>query len=56
MDAIASTDADDLIWRYTDQTYRLARGYGKEVRDKWEKLREEKALEEYERDDLKETF
>ncbi len=53
---IARTDDDDLIWRYTDQSYRLARGYSKDVRDKWEKLRAERDLSEYEKDDLKETF
>ena len=53
---IASTDDDDLIWRYTDQTYRLARGYSKDVREKWEHLRARKDIDEYEKDDLKETF
>ncbi len=53
---IAATDDDDLIWRYTDQTYRLARGYSKGVREKWEKLRADRDLTEYEKDDLKETF
>jgi len=55
-DDIVATDADDLIWRYTDQSYRLARGYSAEVRDKWEKIRAERDLREYERDDLKEAF
>jgi 1,2-phenylacetyl-CoA epoxidase PaaB subunit len=53
---IAATGDADLIWRYTDQSYRLARGYSKEVREKWERVREERALEEYERDDLQEAF
>lgn len=53
---IAATRDDEVIWRYTDQTYRLARGYSKAVRAKWEKVRERKALAEYEKDDLTETF
>lgn len=46
----------DLIWRHTDQSYRLARGYGREVRAKWIAFRDEKQLAEYERDDLQEAF
>ena len=47
---------DDLIWRHTDQSYRLARGYGREVRAKWIAIRDEKQLAEYEKDDLQEAF
>lgn len=46
----------DLIWRHTDQSYRLARGYGREVRAKWIAFRDEKQLAEYEKDDLAEAF
>jgi 1,2-phenylacetyl-CoA epoxidase PaaB subunit len=46
----------DLIWRHTDQSYRMARGYGREVRAKWIAFRDEKQLAEYERDDLQEAF
>ena len=53
---IICTDDEDLIWRYTDQSYRFARGYSKDVRDKWEKIRAERDLEEYEKEDLKEMF
>jgi ring-1,2-phenylacetyl-CoA epoxidase subunit PaaB len=53
---IASTRDDDLIWRLVDQSYRLARGYSQSVREKWEKVRAERDIEEYEREDLKETF
>ena len=56
VDRIATTGDHELIWRYTDQTYRLARGYSKEVRAKWEKVRERNALAEYEKDDLQESF
>jgi len=47
---------DDLIWRHTDQSYRLARGYGRDVRAKWIAIRDEKQLAEYEKDDLQEAF
>lgn len=47
---------NDLIWRYTDQSYRLARGYGREVRAKWIAFRDEKQLAEYEKDDLADAF
>lgn len=53
---IRETKADDLIWRYTDQDYRMARGYAKGVREKWEAVRLEKDVDEYQKDDLKETF
>lgn len=46
----------DLIWRHTDQTYRLARGYGREVRAKWIAFRDEKQLAAYEKDDIVEAF
>jgi 1,2-phenylacetyl-CoA epoxidase PaaB subunit len=46
----------DLVWRHTDQSYRLAKGYGREVRAKWIAFRDEKQLAEYERDDLQEAF
>lgn len=54
--AIIPTDDDELVWRYSDQSYRLARGYSKEVRDKWEKIRAQQDIEEYEKEDLKEAF
>jgi 1,2-phenylacetyl-CoA epoxidase PaaB subunit len=53
---IISTADDELIWRHTDQSYRLARGYGREVRAKWVAFRDEKKLAEYEKDDLAEAF
>jgi 1,2-phenylacetyl-CoA epoxidase PaaB subunit len=54
-DKMISTHGD-LIWRYTDQSYRMARGYGREVRAKWIAFRDEKQLAEYEKDDLQEAF
>jgi len=56
VEEIVATAEGDLIWRHTDQSYRLARGYSKDVRRKWETIREERDLEQYEKDDLKETF
>ncbi len=54
--AILSTDYDhDLVWRHSDQTYRLARGY-KQVRQKWLRFRDKSDLDEYQRDDLKQAF
>jgi 1,2-phenylacetyl-CoA epoxidase PaaB subunit len=53
---ILKTADDELIWRFTDQSYRLARGYGREVRAKWIAFRDEKKLAEYEKDDLAEAF
>ncbi|MHC4428312.1 MAG: hypothetical protein ACYS0D_06880 [Planctomycetota bacterium] len=55
-DRLIATDADDLVWRLTDQSYRMARGYSSEVRAKWEKIRARPDLEEYEKEDLKEAF
>lgn len=53
---ILETSPGELIWRTTDQTYRLARGYTRLVKEKWQQFRGEEALKEYEREDLKEEF
>jgi phenylacetate-CoA oxygenase PaaH subunit len=54
-DAMVGTDYDkDLVWRLTDQSYRLARGY--QVRKKWEQFRAKRDIDEYEKGDLKEAF
>ena len=55
-DRIVATKKGDVIWRYTSQDYRMARGYSASVREKWQKIRAEKDLTEYERDDLQEMF
>jgi phenylacetate-CoA oxygenase PaaH subunit len=55
-DAIVASGPEEVVWRLTDQTYRLARGYSASVRDKWEKIRAERDIREYEREDLKESF
>ena len=47
----------DMIWREsTDQSYRLASGYSRIVREKWDALRASKAVDEYQKEDLKDTF
>lgn len=54
---LTAIDGDnDMIWRSTDQTYRLASGYSRIVRKKWDAIRESKAVDEYQEEDLKETF
>jgi 1,2-phenylacetyl-CoA epoxidase PaaB subunit len=55
-DRIAATKRGDVIWRMTSQDYRMARGYAADVRRKWEQVRAQQDLREYEKDDLKETF
>jgi 1,2-phenylacetyl-CoA epoxidase PaaB subunit len=54
-DRMISTHGD-LVWRYTDQSYRLAKGYGREVRAKWIAFRSEADLAQYEKDDLQDAF
>jgi ring-1,2-phenylacetyl-CoA epoxidase subunit PaaB len=54
-EAIARTDYDkDVVFRLTDQGYRMAWGYN--VGAKWRALRKAKDVEEYEKEDLKEHF
>jgi len=49
-------EKDNLIWRTTDQTYRLASGYSRVVRKKWDAIREAAAVDAYQEEDLKDTF
>ena len=53
---ITATQDGEMIWRHTDQTYRLARGYSKDVREKWEAIRAAREVDEYQAEDLKEMF
>ena len=54
-EAILGTDYEkDIIWRYTDRTYRQARGY--QVRKRWEQFRTKQDVDKYEKEDLKEAF
>ncbi|QOJ14580.1 MAG: hypothetical protein HRU75_07980 [Planctomycetia bacterium] len=55
-ESILTADSDrEVIFRLSDQSYRQAKGYS-DVRRKWEKIRATKAVDEYQRDDLKEAF
>jgi len=53
---IAATKPGEMIWRTTDQSYRLARGYAKDVRRKWEAVRAVRDVDVYQAEDLKEQF
>lgn len=53
---ITATRKGEMIWRTTDQTYRLARGYSKDVRQKWEAIRAAQEVDEYQSEDLQNTF
>jgi len=53
---ILRTDDDELVWRHCDQSYRMARGYSRDVRAKWEKIRADEDISTYEKDDLKDAF
>ena len=53
---ISTTTEGEMIWRTTDQTYRLARGYSKDVRQKWEAIRAAQEVDEYQSEDLQNTF
>jgi len=47
----------DMIWRETtDQNYRLAKGYSRVVRQKWDAIRAKEAVDTYQEEDLKDTF
>ena len=60
--AVAATSAThataegDVIWRSPDQSYRLARGYAKDVKEKWIAIRNRNDYEQYAEDDLEKTF
>ena len=54
---VYETTAEELpIWRSHDMTYKLARGYSKEVRAKWTKFRDEKTYEQYRKGDIAKHF
>ncbi|MCH7702605.1 MAG: hypothetical protein IID37_13050 [Planctomycetes bacterium] len=56
-EAMIGTGYDsDIIWPLTDQSYRLARGYASDVRMKWERFRTAKDVDDYQKEDIKETF
>ncbi len=53
---ISTGNHGEVIWPVTDQGYRLARGYAADVRRKWEYFRSKKDVDQYQKDDIKETF
>lgn len=53
---VSAGSEGDVIWPVTDQGYRLARGYSSDVRRKWEQFRKKRDVDEYQKEDLKETF
>ena len=56
-DAMIGTGYDsDLIWPLSDQNYRMARGYASDVRKKWERFRSAKDVDDYQKEDLKESY
>ncbi len=55
-DSMASTEAGRVIWRTHDQGYRLAKGYSKSVRAKWDAFRKTEDIEEYRKDDIEHHF
>jgi len=57
LDKVLMTDATDMpIWRLHDMTYKLARGYSKEVRAKWTRIRDEQTYEDYRQGDIATHF
>ena len=53
---ISTSYQDDIIWPLTDQAYRLARGYAADVRRKWELFRSKRDVDEYQKEDIQDTF
>jgi 1,2-phenylacetyl-CoA epoxidase PaaB subunit len=54
---VHETTAEELpIWRSHDMTYKLARGYSKDVRAKWTNFRDEKTYEQYRKGDIADHF
>jgi ring-1,2-phenylacetyl-CoA epoxidase subunit PaaB len=53
--AMLGTDYDrDVIWRSTDRSYKLARGY--QVHNRWLQFRSKEDVRSYEKEDLKQSF
>jgi len=51
-----TTDDSMLIWRLHDMNYKLARGYSKDVRTKWTRIRDEQTYEDYRKEDIHTHF
>ena len=53
--AMLGTDYErDVIWRSTDRSYKLARGY--QVHNRWLQFRSKEDVRSYEKEDLKQSF
>jgi 1,2-phenylacetyl-CoA epoxidase PaaB subunit len=51
-----TTEEEMVIWRTHDMTYKLAKGYSKQVRSKWTQIRDNPAYEQYKKDDIESHF
>ncbi|MDP7028640.1 MAG: hypothetical protein QF733_00280 [Phycisphaerales bacterium] len=51
-----TTESELLIWRTHDMTYKLAKGYSKDVRAKWSQFRDEQTYEQYRKEDIARHF
>ncbi len=56
-DRVHETTEDELIiWRTHDMTYKLAKGYAKDVRAKWSQFRDDQTYEQYRKEDIAKHF
>lgn len=51
-----TTEEEMVIWRTHDMTYKLAKGYSKQVRSKWTRIRDNPAYEQYQKEDIETHF
>ena len=51
-----SAGESSLIWRLHDMDYKFARGYSKDVRAKWTRIRDEQTYEDYRKEDIHTHF
>lgn len=51
-----SDGTEGLIWRLHDMNYKFARGYSKDVRAKWTRIRDEQTYEDYRQEDIHTHF
>ncbi len=53
---LETNEEELLIWRHHDMSYKLARGYSKQVRSKWTRIRDEQTYEDYRQEDIADHF
>lgn len=51
-----TNDDESPIWPNHDMTYKLAKGYSKDVRAKWARFRDERTYEQYRKEDIAKHF